>query len=199
MGYKTLFLTLGELRVADVLLSDPPKGDLATLREYSAVRSSLQLRQSTRDLNKLNEKGLDLGILQVVPTPEGPQPILLQWDDMLNPENEIKARVGERKAKLIEDEAPQAMVDGLNAYQIMLMEYLGERECALSEEGLTILHEVIGKKDWTKQTIRDPQTRQVKEVTALVSMSQSEIFCSLATKVHIAVTAKPEETPAEEG
>lgn len=198
MSYRTLFLTLGELRVADEILSNPPKGDLKTARLYGTARSSLQLRQATRDLNKLNEKGLDLGVFSIVPTPEGPQPILIQWDDMLDPANEIVARVGERMAKLIGDGAPQDMVDGLNTYQIMLAEYLGERECALSEEGLAILHELIGKKDWTKQLIRDPQTRLVREVAAMVSMPQMDIFCSLATKVHIAVT-EPGETPAEEG
>ena len=192
MGYRTLFLTLGELKVADILLADPPKGDLQTLRDYGAVRSSLQLRQAARDLNKLNEKGLDLGILQVVPTPDGPQPILLQWDDMLDPVNEIAARVTDRRVKLAVDEAPTEMLEKLEAYRVMLVEYLGERECAISKEGLETLNELIGKKDWTKQTIRDPQTRMVKVVDALVSMAQSDIFCSLATKVHVAVT-EPEE------
>ena len=192
MDYRTLSLTLGELRVADILLTYPPKGDLQTLRDYGAVRSSLQLRQVARDLNKLNEKGLDLGILQVVPTPDGPQPILLQWDDMLDPANEIAARVTDRRVKLAEDEAPTEMLEKLEAYRVMLMEYLGERECAISKEGLTALSEIISKKDWTKQTIRDPQTRRVLEVTALVSMAQSDIFCSLATKIHVAIN-KPEE------
>ena len=197
MDYRTLFLTLGELRVADEILSNPPKGDLQTARVYGAVRSSLQLRQAARDLNKLNERGLDLGVFQIVPTPEGPQPILIQWDDMLDPANEIVARVGVRMAKLINDDAPDEMVRRLSAYNAMLMEYLGERECALGSEGLATLNELIGKKDWAFQMIRDPQTRLVKKVAALVSMPQMDIFCSLADKVHLAVTEK--DNPIEEG
>ena len=198
MGYRTLFLTLGELRVADEVLSNPSKGDLKTTRAYGAARAALQLRQTARDLNKLNERGLDLGIFQMVPTPEGPQPIPLQWEDMLDPSREIVARVGERMAKLIEEDAPDELVQGLSAYHDMLLEYLGERECALSEDSLALLNELIGKKDWTKQTIRDPQTRMVKEVAALVSMSQMDIFNDLASKVHTAVT-KPTDDPTEEG
>ena len=197
MDYRTLFLTLGELRVADEILSNPPKGDLQTARLYGAVRSSLQLRQAARDLNKLNEKGLDLGVFQIVPTPEGPQPILIQWDDMLDPSSEIVARVGVRMTKLINDDAPDEMVEGLSAYHSMLAEYLGERECALSSESLATLNELIGKKDWTFQMIRNPQTRLVKKVAALVSMPQLDIFCSLADKVHLATTEK--DNPAEEG
>ena len=197
MDYRTLFLTLGELRVADEILSNPPKGDLQTARAYGAVRSSLQLRQAARDLNKLNEKGLDLGVFQIVPTPEGPQPILIQWDDMLSPANEIIARVGERWASQAEERAPEATLMKLAAYQNMLSEYLGERECALSSESLATLNELIGKKDWALQTIRDSQTRLVKKVPALVSMPQMDIFCSLADKVHLATTEK--DNPTEEG
>ena len=198
MAYRTLFLTLGELRVADEVLSNPPKGDLKTTRAYGAARAGLQLRQTARDLNKLNEKGLDLGVFPMVPTPQGPQPIPLQWEDMLDPLNEIVARVEDRLEELVEQKAPEDVLDRLKVYGVMLVSYLGERECALSEDSLALLNELIGKKDWTKQTIRDPQTRMVKEVAALVSMSQMDIFNDLASKVHTAVT-KPTDDPTEEG
>lgn len=193
MGYKTLFLTLGELRIADVLLSNPPKADLTTVRDYNAVRSSLQLRQSQRDLNKLNEKGLDLGVFPMVPTPQGLQAIGLQWEDMLDPAGEILYRVTDKGLTPADDvDVPQATLDRLEAYREFAHDTLGERECALPEAGLKTLNDLIGKKDWTKELVRDRETGRVREVQALVNMPQMAIFESLADKVNKALT-DPEE------
>lgn len=189
MGYRTLFLTLGELRVADELLSNPPKADLATIRAYNVVRSSLQLRQSLRDLNKLNEKGLDLGVFSIVPTPQGPQPIPLQWEDMLTPDEEVLLNVQERlDSKREQEDVPTEELGRLQEYIMFARDTLGERECALPEAALKTLNDLIGKKDWTKTLVRDRETGRVQEVQAMVSMAQMAIFESLADKANKALT-----------
>lgn len=191
MGYKILHLTLGELRVADILLSNPPKADISTIRTYNAVRSALQLRQSARDLNKLNDKGLDLGVFPVVPTPQGPQTLGLQWEDMLDPDGEILATIRDKGLALFADaDAPNEAIERLEAYRELVQSLLCERECSLPDSALKTLNDLIGKKDWTKVTLRNRETGRVEQVVALVSMTQMEIFESLADKVGVAITQK---------
>jgi hypothetical protein len=190
-AYRTLSLTLGELRVADELLSNPKKADLVTVRTHGEIRSSLQLRQSVRDLNKLNEKGLDLGVFPIVPTPQGPQPLPLQWDDMLDPDKEILARVQKQlDAKRAADDVPTEELASLEEYKLFVQNLLAARECALPHNALKALNSLIGKKDWTKARVRDRETGRVVEVDALVSPAQMDIFVSLADKVNLALTAE---------
>lgn len=194
MEYRTLNLTLGELRVTDALLTNPEKADLVTARKHSEIRASLQLRRGNKDLAKLNTKGQDLGIFQIVPTPQGPQPILLQWIDMFDPETEILELVRKRIEELVGDDAPEDLVDKHRAYLDMATDLLAARECSLTLDSLRTLNKAIDKKDWNKMMVRDRMTGIAREERTVVPAAQLDIFAELGNKVNAALNnPEPEE------
>ena len=200
MEYRTIHLTLGELRVASFLLAAPEKANLKTARDFRTVRSSLGCRQADKDLGKLNENGLALNIFQMVPTPSGPQPLLLQWDDLLDPENEILARLSEKIEAFLNPEVEpktekgleilQARAEKLTAYQELVAAFLAERECAILEDSLRLLGILCDQKDWNILLVRDRMTGVVREERTTIPPAQSDLFASLADKISDALILK---------
>lgn len=193
MQYRTIHLTLGELRVASLLLASPEKADLKTARSFRTVRASLGLRQADKDLDKVNEKGLALNVFRVVPTPQGPQPLLLQWDDLLDPEDEVLARLSEMIERLLDSEKEattekeleilRERADKLTAYQELVADFLAGRERAITEDSLQFLSGLCTKKDWNVLLVRDRITGIVREEKTTIPLAQSVIFADLADKI----------------
>lgn len=203
MQYRKIHLTLGELRVAGWLLSNPEKADIKTARDFRTVRASLGIRQANKDLDKLNEKGLALNVFPVVPTPQGPQSVLLQWDDLLDPGDEILLRLDEMIEALLKPEGETAEKDlevmqqragKLMVYHKLVASLLAERECAITEDSLQLLSRLCTKKDWTTLLVRDRVTGIVREERTVVPAAQMDIFADLGDKIENALFVKEDES-----
>lgn len=193
MALKHLYLSLGERRAAEDFLQRVPQFTRDNLKIIREVRGRLQIRHAGREVDRLDEEGADLGFFQEVRAPTGQMVVVgLNWDDLLEPEEEVLYRL--RRALNGEED------DGHKGRLQEFYDRMSSLLCGKREEPFVLEDFFLGKilewaqpEDLKRQRQTDPRTGAVTDGLRPTTIAHGILFEDFCTEV-----ARAKEAPSIE-